>query len=37
MFSEIVRRIRQAIEISDEEAKIVEDCIPIAVLVLKRN
>ena len=29
MFSEIVKLIRQAIEISDEEAKIVEDCIPI--------
>lgn len=29
MFSEIVGLIRQAIEISDEEAKIVEDCIPI--------
>ena len=29
MFSEIVELIREAIEISDEEAKIVEDCIPI--------
>lgn len=29
MFSEIVKLIRQAIDISDEEAKIIEDCIPI--------
>ncbi|WP_299185007.1 Crp/Fnr family transcriptional regulator [uncultured Aquimarina sp.] len=29
MFSEIVELIRKAIEISDEEAKIVENCIPI--------
>ena len=29
MFSEIVKLIRQAIDISDEEAKIVEDCIPV--------
>lgn len=29
MFSEIVKLIKQAIEISDEEAKIIEDCIPV--------
>lgn len=31
MFSEIVELIRQAIEISDQEAKIVEDCIPVKI------
>jgi len=31
MFSEIVKLIRQAIDISDEEAKIIEDCIPIKI------
>ena len=29
MFSEIVERIRQSIDISDEEAIIVQDCIPV--------
>ncbi len=29
MFSEVVQLIREVIEISDEQAKIVEDCIPI--------
>lgn len=29
MFSEIVQLIRKAIDISDDEAKIVEDCIPV--------
>lgn len=31
MFSEIVELIKNVIEISDEEAKIVEDCIPIKI------
>lgn len=31
MFNEIVKLIRQAIEISDEEAQVVEDCIPVKI------